>query len=526
MKKILTLSTLTLTCALATAQSAGDALSLSENNYYGTARSIAMGNAFTALGGDLGSIGLNPAGSAVNKYSQITISPGLNLAITKADYNATPSTSNGIEKFSTTQGRAILPNIGITANFNTGNKTGLKNFSIGFIGTATSFFNNKAHFGGINNQTSYAGELANYATLNGFSSTALDNADYYNSNFPWEVISGYQSGVISGYGDKDDQFVGTTESIYDNGDIATSGPLKQRYDRKRTGYKYDMILNFGLNFSDKLYVGLNLGVTSIHSEFKSVYREAAQNPADFAIEFADGNTASFMDFRYRQALKTTGAGIYGKVGVIFVPSDHIRIGAAIQTPTVNYLTERFRLGHDCNFSDNAYSAGSLSPENKFSYRLISPYRVNLGVAYTFGGGLISADYQMCDYSTMRYKDSDEWGSDVYDDINDNISAIMDIAHTLRLGAEFKLNPEVAIRAGYNFSTNPEKAASKAYTHAVSCGVGYNSRGSFFCDLALRGKFLPTEWFYPYGNYIDGVASPETKLKTRLWDAVLTFGWRF
>ena len=43
------------------AQTAYDAFLFSESNYEGTARTVAMGNAFTALGGDLGSISLNPA---------------------------------------------------------------------------------------------------------------------------------------------------------------------------------------------------------------------------------------------------------------------------------------------------------------------------------------------------------------------------------------------------------------------------------------------------------------------------------
>ena len=56
--------------ASAAAQDMYDALRYSDYNYYGTARTIGMGNAVTALGGDLGSIGINPAGSAVNSYSQ------------------------------------------------------------------------------------------------------------------------------------------------------------------------------------------------------------------------------------------------------------------------------------------------------------------------------------------------------------------------------------------------------------------------------------------------------------------------
>ena len=38
------------------AQTAYSALMLSENDYEGTARTAAMGNAFTALGGDLGAV--------------------------------------------------------------------------------------------------------------------------------------------------------------------------------------------------------------------------------------------------------------------------------------------------------------------------------------------------------------------------------------------------------------------------------------------------------------------------------------
>ena len=74
MKKTVISLLLGLSAAFGYAQTAYDALLFSENDYEGTARSVAMGNAFTALGGDLGSIGINPAGSAVAGYSQFTLS--------------------------------------------------------------------------------------------------------------------------------------------------------------------------------------------------------------------------------------------------------------------------------------------------------------------------------------------------------------------------------------------------------------------------------------------------------------------
>ena len=63
------------------AQTMADAYQFSENNYEGTARTIAMGNAFTALGGDLGSVTINPAGSAVARYSQFTVTPSVYISV-------------------------------------------------------------------------------------------------------------------------------------------------------------------------------------------------------------------------------------------------------------------------------------------------------------------------------------------------------------------------------------------------------------------------------------------------------------
>ena len=71
MKKIFTVFVLGAALSLgAAAQNWQDALMFTENNYSGTARGVAMGNALTAVGGDPGSIVFNPAGSSVAAYTQ------------------------------------------------------------------------------------------------------------------------------------------------------------------------------------------------------------------------------------------------------------------------------------------------------------------------------------------------------------------------------------------------------------------------------------------------------------------------
>ena len=136
MKKII-LFTLASTLALAaSAQSWQDALLFSENEYAGTARSVAMGNALTAVGGDLGSIGLNPAGSAVAGSSQFTLSPGLSLAVANVS-GSQPELGFG-NRVSTTSSRPKMPNLGVVIAMNTGHRSGLKRVSFGFVSNATN----------------------------------------------------------------------------------------------------------------------------------------------------------------------------------------------------------------------------------------------------------------------------------------------------------------------------------------------------------------------------------------------------
>ena len=80
MKRILITIALMSAAVFAGAQDIYSSMDLSGNQYTGTARTMAMGNAFTALGGDLGAISVNPAASAVNHYSQFVVSPGFSLS--------------------------------------------------------------------------------------------------------------------------------------------------------------------------------------------------------------------------------------------------------------------------------------------------------------------------------------------------------------------------------------------------------------------------------------------------------------
>ena len=155
MKK--TVLTILLTAASAVAgfaQTAYDAYLFSETNYEGTARTVAMGNAFTALGGDLGSIGFNPAGSAVAKYSQISITPSLTFTsnttqgVSPYDDGSLPYFENEYINRSTA---FSIPNFGITFNWETGRNSGVRNITFGFVANCTNSWNEDVYASGTNN---------------------------------------------------------------------------------------------------------------------------------------------------------------------------------------------------------------------------------------------------------------------------------------------------------------------------------------------------------------------------------------
>ena len=61
-----------------------DMFSLSQVNFgFGTARSMAMAGAFTSLGADASSMGINPAGLGMYRHNEITLSPVISLTSTK-----------------------------------------------------------------------------------------------------------------------------------------------------------------------------------------------------------------------------------------------------------------------------------------------------------------------------------------------------------------------------------------------------------------------------------------------------------
>ncbi len=566
-KYVAALSALVISSICVSAQNMYDAINISRNNYFGTARTMALGNAVTALGGDLGTVGINPAGSAVYSYGQAVLTPGISISSINSDF----STSNALTTSNhSTSTKVSLPNFGVSAVFNMGRSQGLKSVTVSLISNQTAQYLSYANAYGVNSATSKLAEMA--AAAGGMDESALGNYNSYDgSGIPWDILTGYQAGMFGSYGENG-KYVSITEALA-NGYHYVPGKLAQTSITQKSGTKKDVVLNMGFNISDKFYFGFNLGLPKAQYEYNEIFYESAMNPSEFELTFnkADGNayTTHFRSASTNYKYVSDIEGLYAKFGFIFKPTDTWRIGAAIQTPTGYTITENWQYAASTSFDDSYFNGNQTSPTGKFSYSLRSPYVASFGIAKTINKfGLISIDYEIMDYSVMRFSNihDDYLAQDSFRDLNETNRRFAGVSKNLRVGLEAKLTSEFAIRFGVDWLSSPEKfwtndSGEKVYaddfladydayasnakrllnysytnddTSSASIGFGYSSSGSFFADVAVKYTEYPDTKFYPYydypnwnerGEYVNE-ASPAIYNKRSLISALLTFGWRF
>ena len=556
MKRIITiLVSLSVLAVSAGAQDSYYAELLGRNNYYGTARSIALGGAMTALGGDLGSITFNPAGSAVNDYCQFTITPGLLFSNVSAAYDPT-----GLENFGkagkTSHTKFNLPNLGLNIVLYPESSSWITSMALGVIANNTNTYLSYSTARGTNAASTFLGSIAASASGLGYDDFSLSQQVAYNANqFGEYGPEGSNLYVAS------NEFLRPDEKYH-----YVPGAVNQAAIYNTYGSKTDVIFNLGFNINDVFYFGFNMGVPRLSYRREEYFVESAGQPEEFPVIMYKGDDlvkTNYLSSTNGYKLNTDATGIYGRFGFIALPTNNLRIGAAIQTPTRMSINEEWQYTASSSYDDNFFD-GSANGRNSYSYYLRTPYIVDAGVAYTIPGvGLLSLDYELTDYSVSKYsdRDSDYFGEDDWATTNYVNRTFLGSSHSVRAGVEFKPIPTVSLRAGYAFTSDPEKwfhdstgalvtaetwqgynqilADSGRFTsdtHAISIGAGYSSPGSFFADFALRMTSNPVSFYAPYyfGSYdvVDktgaaiAVEAPIEKLERNVIDAVVTLGWRF
>lgn len=513
------------------AQTSYEAVELLGSDLNGTARYVGMGGAMSALGADISTMATNPAGTALYRSWDMSMSASAN--------SVTNNTLPGGNRSFTSYGS--FDNLGIVMANKMSNEDIVRFVNFGVNYRNVKRFGNKMGMSSYLNGLSQTHQMAwqawenydyiNYTYFDPNSSNNLYDKNYFrNERYGWLTLLGGYADLMGLYACEDDN----GNIMHDeNGNVIedywyrASDTNSNSYTEYVTGGINAYDFNLSVNLIDMVYFGVTFTTYSIDRNMTSSYAEY----------FSDGEYT--LDNYYT----TKGTGYDFKFGAIIRPIEgsSFRVGVSATTPTVY----RLRDYNSAVISSNFYNGGNFTldtqSEDAFGgdcytdYTMIAPARINASLGGTVGTSLaLGAEYEYANYGAAKlYYEN----GDVNQTMNDHTAANFTGQHTLRLGAEKMFAGSFYARAGYNFQTGGYKhdawkmipinsvQTNTAYrnistTNTGTLGLGF--RGNvFYADASLLYS-LQSSNFYPF----DDPELPATLVSRNLWKGTVTVGLRF
>ncbi len=558
---IITLAAVATTAAAAAQQSGGllmdkdllmpsDMFELSQTQFnFGTARAMAMAGAFTSLGADLSSMSINPAGLGMYRHNDISVTPMMSFARSKT--NAPEYGNNSRDRFS-------MANIGVVINAYEGSRS-LVSLNIGFgynriadlnYDYAFQRQNQAATIGDAYARQLYWGGISKYSFYNGGGSGNWN----WNNIAPeyWNAALAYRGFLVDQVDpNKPDSWQPTW--VTPNADVDHYTMLRSK------GSIGEYVLSVGANINNKIYIGASLGIQSVYQRKYIDYVEEYfySDPSQAIPDFGNsGLDYQLLRWKLNQSVIVDGTGVNFKAGVVYRPTANLRLGVAIHTPTYYSLDRKFQSaaaglayanndtdpnvkpddeGYISTAGDPNMTSPLLVDDGPNSWSFVSPTRLMFGASYTFGErGVISVDYERDWYNGIRIKDNPS-GLDSQSWYNDTFRDVFKGSNILRVGAEFKPLPVLALRAGFGYSGSMLKddktvLASPAIkeTTYYGAGIGFVLARGVLLDVAYQYMSSKTTDYYLFYAEDKGGHTESAVYSTDInrHNVALTLGFRF
>ncbi len=472
--KIITCVNLIVVASL-NAQTPADALRLSYQTLGGgTARSMGVGSAIGALGADYTAVGINPAGLASYRTSEIVLSLGLSQSRTNAILKDKTVVNASNQDQST---KFFISNLALVGCIKPKRGNWLThNWTVGF-----------------NRTNNYAGAYyfkgeSRGSVVNRF----LEKANNGGSLNPFEEQLANETGAIY----RKNASVPYKSDFDGYNDV----PITKSQRGATSGRVNEMLFGYAANYREKLQIGVALGVPFIRFFDNRIYKESDTETATDI-----GRIPSFKELTFREIYNVSGTGINARIGLIYKPAYALRFGLSAQTPTRFFLSEGYNNSFNYQYIDVNASGGlvegnetSRSPDGTFDYKINTPWKFTASSAYVIGkNGFVSADIDFINYSRMNFEYGIE-DKDAQQSVNDDIRVDYASTANLRLGAEMAFDI-FRFRAGLATLGLPSRASNTGYfenaAKMMSLGAGLREN-HFYFDMAFQ--FIRTsDVFKPY-----------------------------
>lgn len=452
MKKLVVAITLLIATWKGFAQNVEDIVRISKTDAIGSTRVLGAGGAWGAVGADLSSASINPAGLGFYRRNELLGS----MAVTAnfADATFLGSLRND------SRTNFNIPNIG--AVFTYVNQERGKDAKTGWISASFAVgmnrladFQQNTYYSGVSKNNSFGDYTAIQA--NGKDTNNLNDIQ----NLAWRTY------LINNTPNKSDSF----DSWFGrNNDKNYS--VNQAKSTQLRGNMNEWYFGVGSNISNFLYLGASVVLNTTNMTINSTFTEDVKSKSI--------STNPYTSNVFNSSVNTTGSGIGGRFGIIISPIDYFRFGLSYQTPIRVNLTDIYSFSNTTEFSTKSLSVSTGDINS--TYQIITPGKLTLsGVIMIPQHGFISADYEMIDYRDGQIK-STEFQRD-FDKINTNARIDLTQASNLRIGGEYRWD-NYRFRAGYNLYNSPYADDHKSIKQqSISAGLGMLWGNGYFIDAA-------------------------------------------
>ena len=365
----------------------------SQNDEIGSARFTGMSGAFGALGGDVSSININPAGIAI--FNNSTFSGTFNQrnsAITANYYGNSTTNKDQFLNLSHAGGVLVFKNI-LDSEW--------EKFAIGFNYRITKDFSEDIFVRGN----------SGVATFTNF---PLDNND-----------------PVLEYNIADEQVFSTNY----NGEISEiNAAISAVYQRR---------MHVGLSFN---FYELNFSQKSQLTEFNTDGNGNNLDANLYQENYTNGVGASFnLGFIYKARANF-------RFGMAY--QSPTWFSEIIETTNITdnegyFGDTEITVSNENTIYDN--TTGGFFPSQKVLYRLKTPSKLTASAAFIFGkNGLLSLDYMVRNYQNMKLS------NDNFAQENQFFQNQLRNTHSYNIGSEWRFN-KFSLRGGYKFEQNPSKS---------------------------------------------------------------------
>ena len=529
----------------AAAQDTYESARLLGNDLNGTARYVGMGGAMEALGADISTISTNPAGIGLFRHSNVSASFGLVSQQDVSKFDGLDKTNMSFDQagfvYSMQMDRSSYINFAFnyhkSRNFDQILSAANQRIGGASSNVVTAEKENKGYYYIDWNQRQNA--LIGY-NRNDFEAYNFTQHDWLNAN------------VLS-----DEEIFEDKEGKYKDLVLYPINADVWSLDRAHRGWISDFDFCFSGNVNDRFYWGITAGLHDVKYRGYSQYVEG--------LSFMSGEDAGIV--AYGDARDIDGTGFDIKAGVIFRPIEEspFRIGLSVSTPTwydlktsnVTVLENQSAMGEIVDDNGNVIdytTDGDIS--NTYEFKYFTPWKFGLSLGHTVGTYLaLGASFEYSDYGASKNRINDgshyDWYWDEYyedshtdQNMKRNTEQVMKGVATVKLGAEFKPVPEMAVRLGYNYvsaaydengvrdqtidSYGVYYASTSDYvnwegTNRLTAGLGFKL-GSMNLDLAYQYSATNGK-LYPFQPDLTGVVKPAS-VSNKRHQLLLTLGYTF